>query len=104
MEALQGAYDNSGDARQYAADLSVLLRRLSISAFPRAESASLTGDDWLNFLDSSLQRKAFSDGPGRILLDAPYRAELKSEELMPLLEVCEEWIDSVAKLKQGRAR
>ena len=104
MQTLQSAFDDSGDARQYAADLSVLLRRLSISAFPRTESASLTGENWLQFLDSCMQGSPFTEGPGRILLDAPYRAELKNEELPPLLEACEQWIDGVAKLKQGKAR
>ena len=49
-----------------------------------------------------MQNNRFSEGPGRLLLEAPYRAELNSEELAPLVEVCQAWIEAVASHKKGR--
>lgn len=103
LELLQSEYDTHHDARRFIADLSVLLRRLSISAFPRSESASLTGEQWLQFLDGSLPNAPFSKGAGRILMDAPYRPAVKDEELSPLLEVCRQWIEQVAHGKAGQS-
>jgi hypothetical protein len=80
--------------------LSVLLRRLSISLFPRAEAAGLTGEAWLAFLDRPLQRAAFSGGEGRILAEAPYRPEVQAEEVEPLLALTREWIDAVARTRR----
>lgn len=83
--------------------LSILLRRLSISLFPRAEAAGLTGEAWLTFLDRPLQRPAFSVGEGRVLAEAPYRPEVQAEEVEPLLALTREWIDAVARTRrEGR--
>lgn len=78
--------------------LSILMRRISISAFPRMESASLTGAEWLRFLDSRLTEKAFSEGPGRTLLDGPYKPSGKID-LAPLFQVCEKWVETLPKKK-----
>jgi hypothetical protein len=93
---LRSEYRTHQDARQFVADLSVLLRRLSISAFPRTETASLTGEAWLAFLDSPMTEPSFSSGPGRVLVEAPYRPDVNSEELQPLIAVCQQWIDKLA--------
>ncbi|KPK14138.1 MAG: hypothetical protein AMJ67_16675 [Betaproteobacteria bacterium SG8_41] len=47
--------------------LPALVKRVALAAAPRAEVASLTGDDWLAFLDRSYGGDGFSDGPGRAL-------------------------------------
>jgi len=48
--------DSQLSAYQKLCEISTLLRRTAISYFPRAESASLTGEKWLAFLDSSCRR------------------------------------------------
>ena len=101
LDLLQSQFENHADGRQLVVELSVLLRRLSISSFPREESASLTGDAWLEFLDLPLGDNSFSSGPGRILLEAPYRPEVKVEEVEPLIAVCRRWIDELANKKTG---
>lgn len=96
LESLQSEFNVNQDARKFIADLSILLRRLSISAFPRTETASLTGEDWLLFLDGPLQNSAFTAGAGRILIEAPYRPEVKDQELTPLIDLCGQWMDCLA--------
>ena len=56
------------------AEINTLLRQYAVNYYPRAKISSLTGLDWLHFLDKSGNTQGFSKGAGRILLDAPYRA------------------------------
>ncbi|MFQ5658913.1 MAG: DUF4381 domain-containing protein [Gammaproteobacteria bacterium] len=98
--ALQGHYSTHRDPRRLVEEISILLRRLSISAFSRMQTASLTGDAWLQYLDRPMQDHPFSSGPGRILIDAPYRREVRAEEIEPVINLCKEWIDAVAGNRQ----
>ncbi|MFN3843217.1 MAG: DUF4381 domain-containing protein [Rehaibacterium terrae] len=59
------------DAAEEAAALSSLLRRAARLRDPAA--AALAGEAWLRFLDGDDPRRAFSQGAGRALLDAPFR-------------------------------
>lgn len=74
--------------------LSILIRRIALSVYPRSEAAKLTGVEWLRFLDQGLADRAFSEGAGKILIDAPYRktAEFEQEAIFAL---CERWIESL---------
>ncbi len=74
--------------------LSALLRRACISIFPRQQTASLCGRDWLDFLDGQLKDGRFSEGVGTILLEAPYRKNV-NDDLQALFELCEEWVKSL---------
>ncbi|MCI0653858.1 MAG: DUF4381 domain-containing protein, partial [Methylococcaceae bacterium] len=40
--------------------LSILIRRICLSIYPRSESASLTGRNWLLFLEKTLDEASFS--------------------------------------------
>lgn len=51
-----------------------ILRRTALSAWPREAVASLTGEDWLDFLDQTGGNGGFGDVAGRVLLSAPWRA------------------------------
>lgn len=81
------------DAKAAVQRLSVLMRRLSISLFPRSEAAGLTGERWLRFLDRGLPQPAFSTGPGRVLHEGPYRPSVEEAEVEPLLGLCRDWIE-----------
>ena len=59
------------------AEINTLLRQLAITYYPRSEIASLTGGDWLHFLDESGDTHDFSRGAGRILIEAPYQLDKK---------------------------
>ena len=79
-------------------ELSALLRRVAISVAPRAQTASLTGQAWLAFLDSSLNDAPFTKGAGRCLADAPYRKSPPSEqEIFQLISLCENWLKAQKK-------
>lgn len=74
LDRLLDAYEADGDAARFAAGVSALLRRTMLAYAPRAEVAGLTGEDWLAWLDRDLAVPQFTAGPGRRLVDLPYRA------------------------------
>ncbi|KHD07972.1 hypothetical protein PN36_32500 [Candidatus Thiomargarita nelsonii] len=68
-------------------EISTLLRRFYITKYPRKEVASLTGEDWLAFLDNQLGEQSFTAGEGRCLIDAPYRPDV-AIDVKALLKLC----------------
>ncbi len=53
--------------------VAAILRRTALAAWPRTRVASLHGDEWLRFLDTTARGEGFVDGPGAVLARAPYR-------------------------------
>ncbi|MEM8631964.1 MAG: DUF4381 domain-containing protein [Pseudomonadota bacterium] len=62
--------DAAGEAPE---EIAAILRRVALCAYPRAKVASLTGPDWVAFLDASFPGSGFTSGVGAVLADAPYR-------------------------------
>ena len=78
-------------------EVSALVRRVAISVAPREEVAGLTGKAWLAFLDNGLVDAPFSEGIGRLLVDAPYRKNPPTDpEIMELISLCRNWLKSYA--------
>ena len=94
LETIRKQYQDRHDAVELVQALSALMRRASISFYQRRNSASLTGEQWLQHLDHTAQRKGFETGSGRILASAPYLPENSriDTELDDLLALCEEWL------------
>lgn len=86
--AAQGGGADTGVAAAFARDLSKLLRRYAIAAFPRRDVAALTGEQWLRFLDRHGGDGQFQAGPGKALAEAPYQraADVAPEQLAALVE------------------
>ena len=73
--------------------ISELMRRVAISISPRTEVASLTGQDWLNYLDSTMKYSPFTLGAGQCLAAAQYQQAAVIEIDIPLLiSLCEDWL------------
>ena len=99
LARIKSRYEASRDAGDCARSVSILLRRLCISVFPRAETAGLTGAEWLAFLDGAFPGKAFSGSAGKTLLEVPYRKHVDKKEVELLLVFCFDWIEAVAETK-----
>ncbi|MDQ2993628.1 MAG: DUF4381 domain-containing protein [Pseudomonadota bacterium] len=84
---LQQRYARESDAVAFAAEISALLRKATLIAFPRREVAGLQGQQWLDFLDATGKTTQFSQGVGRVLITAPYQqyAEYPVTELIALV-------------------
>ena len=84
-------------------EVSMLIRRVAISVAPRTEAASLTGRQWLAFLDKSVTGAPFSEGCGQLLADVPYRNAPATElEISQLISLCEDWLN--AQTKQAKRK
>lgn len=85
-EALLRVFDETVAAAREApaqiAAMSELLRRASRRRDPKADR--LEGEAWLQFLDAGTRGRAFSDGPGRLLLDGGFRPQVPAAELEAL--------------------
>jgi hypothetical protein len=90
-QALNRSFDQAAalpGAVERLAAVSELLRRAARTRDPAA--ASLTGEEWLRFLDRSIAGKnsestEFSVGAGRLLLDGAYRRDLDESAVQALL-------------------
>lgn len=75
--------------KSLVAETNILLRRIALAYYPNDDIASLTGADWLKFLDESGKTQNFSKGAGRILIEAPYRSgqleNYNGDEFIPLI-------------------
>ena len=101
LERIKTDFNINQDKSNLVKELSELIRRLSISIFPREESAGLTGEEWLKFLDQYSDKNEFDNGIGRVLIEAPYQAdpEFNSNELLALIA---SWVESVGKRRGAK--
>lgn len=77
--------------------LSILIRRVALTRFPRTEVASLNGEAWLAFLDHALgggDPSPFQKGAGRCLATIPYMAPTRIE-VDELFQLAERWVKAL---------
>ena len=72
--------------------VAALLKRTALAAYPRAEVATLTGADWLAFLDRTYGGDGFRAGPGRALPALTYARPADGGELGELYALGRAWI------------
>ncbi len=82
---------STADQRAFAAELSILLRQVALSRFPRERVAGLSGVSWLQFLDETGGQGKFSNGPGSILTSAPYALGVEFD-IASLYALARDWI------------
>jgi hypothetical protein len=91
-------FEHHDDELRLVRELSVLLRRIAISYYPRSDVAALTGDAWLRFLDESshlhVQAQGFLNGAGKVLNTGPYQAHLEIDP-RGLIMLCRRWIEAL---------
>lgn len=107
FEVIKNQYLNNKNDHQLVKQLSIFLRRACISFYPRQNTAGLTGESWLNFLDRTLAdankqsspitdlNTGFNSEAGKALLSAPYLPEDSTEthiDTNALLDLCERWL------------
>ena len=94
LDMLRAQYNDNHNRLQLVKSLSALMRRASISFYPRHRSAGLTGERWLQHLDATAPRKEFQHGAGRILARAPYlpARSMIQTDFDELFSLCEDWL------------
>lgn len=78
-------------ANSLLAELSALLRRAALCAYPDETCAGLNGEDWLRFLDRPLKESPFSQGVGRCLATGPYQKTADFDRAA-LLALCRRYL------------
>lgn len=78
-------------ASEFLSGVSVLLRRVAVDRFPRRDVASLSGEAWLRFLDSTGGEGRFQAEVGRALGEGPYQPHAQADSEL-VLSLAREWI------------
>ncbi|MDQ7017266.1 MAG: DUF4381 domain-containing protein [Gammaproteobacteria bacterium] len=95
FERLQARFDQQSEWQPLLAELSIFLRRvcLNLPAYQNRGCAGLHGEPWLQFLDEALDGKAFQQGAGRLLLQAPYAVQIDPKsDVHGLLQLVQRWL------------
>jgi Domain of unknown function (DUF4381) len=83
--------------------LSALLKRTALSAWPREEVASLSGASWLKFLDGTMHKPLFDNAPENCIEElALSRTTLSNEEEAALRNAAHTWIKHHRRPRQQR--
>lgn len=83
--------------------LSKLLRQISMSYQGREATANLTGDAWVNKLNSLTEKDYFSSDVRQLLIQAPYQKNIKTDPQLLISATCH-WIAALPKNNIGAAR
>ena len=94
LAAIRDDFARGGDSQCLLRQLSVLMRRICITRFPRSTAAACHGEAWLRLLDELAGKPAFSRGAGRVLATGPYQREAEFEP-EALLAVCGELVQGL---------
>lgn len=106
FDSVTAQFHSQGDAHKLLEDLSILLRRISISAYPDKHAAGMTGEAWLQFLDEVVLQSSskpwptkFSSPLGQSLITGPYQKQLSlgQQDIQQLLLLCQQWIQTVTR-------
>jgi hypothetical protein len=107
LKQVEQAYAQHRDEVQLVNELSVWLRRVCVSVFPREQIAAVTGQRWLEALDAVFANgKAneknsppwrFDSNIGRVLIILPYQQDAENIEIEidPLLKLCKAWLKAL---------
>lgn len=91
-QQINARFLNDRDVAQLLAELSVLLKRTSITRYGRDQAAGLAGEQWLAFLDQTGRCTEFSQGAGRALVTQRYTPQPKVDGTA-LLNVTLAWLN-----------
>jgi hypothetical protein len=91
LDLLSGCYSKE-NIPGFVTEVSTLLRRVALRRYTRTRVASLTGADWLRFLDATGGGGDFEKGVGRILEAGPYQAHSSEVPAEELLALARQWV------------
>jgi hypothetical protein len=95
---------DSGNLQQAITSMNVFLRKMALAHFPDEDVASLTGKQWLAFLDRSGNTRDFTSGPGHVLAEAPYQPALPDQvDRDGLYRAVENWVLNAQKHRHDPA-
>jgi hypothetical protein len=93
LQELLKAYQQQSSPAVYLQQVSSILRRTAMSAYPKNFNSSIKGDEWLLWLDAHCPATAdsFAHGTGRALLVGPYQ-KAPDVDVAALHQLCTHWV------------
>ncbi|MGD2119930.1 MAG: DUF4381 domain-containing protein [Chromatiales bacterium] len=82
------------DNIEYVTAITRLLRQLAITCYPQSQVASLSGQQWLKFLEQQSHGLVFTQGIAQLLVELPYRQSstpLTDRDRQQLLQLAQSW-------------
>lgn len=97
LRQLAQAQQQAGERLQdIVIKLPYFIKVTALQAYPREDVASLSGNEWLNFLDAHYTGPSFSNGIGKKLLSVAYlpqqRWQINDAECNTLINMSRQWI------------
>ena len=89
LTSIETSFGQHQNQQQLVSELSILLRRICISRFPRADVASLNGEAWTTFLNS--QANSFDADTCQALSSGPFQRQCDINS-QALINACRDWI------------
>jgi hypothetical protein len=86
---------NDTDPKILLQSLSLELRKIAMLATKRESCASLTGKEWLKWLQDNDPRKFAWESHGELLIAAQYMPELKNQhknEISTMIKAAKDWV------------
>ncbi len=92
LAAIEESFLATSDSKKCLMDLSGLLRRVAITK--DKQNASLTGINWLKYLDGEIKQDDFENGVGRALLIGPYSRTIENTDVYKLIDLCKRFLEA----------
>jgi hypothetical protein len=80
--------------------LSILMRRVAMSLYPREEVAGLAGEDWRRWLAEKSGDASLAGELAELMDHAPYRPMPPESAMAPGFEACRRWLNSQSRPKR----
>lgn len=98
LSRLKHEFQEHQDRQRLLQEISVLLKQTVIAQHPQQHRvAGLQGQDWLAFLDDSMQGQDFTKGAGRCLLYGPYQKDALEYDCDALIVLVQAWLKQQGK-------
>jgi hypothetical protein len=95
LNSLIKDHDARDSCTTYAININLLLKQVAVTSYYKTNVASLSGKQWLEFLDSTGNTKNFTEGPGHYLETAQYQPNVNFD-VAALTQCCRQWINEHA--------
>jgi hypothetical protein len=96
LEALSEGIHSPAGRSSSLRKLPALLKRTALAAFPRNEVAMLTGNDWFQFLNSTVKKQSFTENTFNTLNHISYTTgdlnNINGETANALVDACRQWL------------
>lgn len=103
LKLIRSDFHQHQDPRQLAIRLSRWLKQVTLEAYPARQLQSLSGEAWLEFLDTSLGDSRFTRGCGRVFGAAVYQSQI-TLDADQVFTLCRHWLLAIRPRLQQRGR